>query len=388
VLAATEITDRAKRYRAHSPELEPGPPKQCGFCGSKRNVVPHHISGNEADLIPENLMWACKACNTRLGFLYRDNGIGKRTVQYNPSKGTKREQMERYAAAIKVMRGQFEGDIGHAVSVIRSTPREIRSSYTSRTWPVRRQMYGDSGRANPIRVPAETKALVGAALYAPAAGIQLGRSLMGRKNGRRRNPEAQSASVYEAFHGRPAERDTVIRTELFEHKNLAAIGDLCWIVVRYETPEGEMQDVRLEDFNGAFLAMNEKRPKTPQLFIEGGDQRVSLKQFEIGPPIHETETLGRMVCVAYFTTKDHLGDEGGEAEYVHVIEMPLDMAEFKEWGLHEMAKAAGLSNAAYWDELAEETEGAQGPDVIYDTRNRLMLLSGGSYSIPDEGIAN
>ena len=121
---------------------------------------------------------------------------------------------------------------------------------------------------------------------------------------------------------------------------------------------------------------------------KAGDQRVDLKQFEIGPPIHEQETLGRLVCVAYFTTKDHLGDEGGEAEYVHVIEMPLDMEEFKEWGLHEMAKAAGLSNAAYFDELEEETEGARGPDVIYDTRNKLMLLSGGSYSLPDEGIAN
>lgn len=211
---------------------------------------------------------------------------------------------------------------------------------------------------------------------------------MGRKNGRRRNPEAQSASAYEAFHGRPAETDTVVVTEILQHKNLAAIGKLCWIVVRYESADDEIQDVTLKAFKGAFLAMNEKRHKNPQLFIEGGDQRVDLKQFEIGPPIHETETLGRMVCVAYFTTKDHLGDEGGEAEYVHVIEMPLDMAEFKEWGLHEMAKAAGLSNSAYWDELEEETEGASGPDVIYDTRNRLMLLSGGSYSIPDEGIAN
>jgi len=244
-------------------------------------------------------------------------------------------------------------------------------------------------KATTFRIPAETKALVGAALYAPAAGIQLGRSLMGRKNGKKRkNPEGAAESAYKDFHGRPPDRDTVIATELHEHTVLPAIGELCWIVVRYETAEGEMQDVRLEDFGDAFLCMNERRQKNPQLFIEGGDQRVDLKQFEIGKPIHETETLGRMVCVAYFTRKDHLGDEGGEAEYVHVIEMPLDMEEFKEWGLHEMAKKAGLSNSAYWGELEEETEGAQGPDVIYDTRNRLMLLSGGSYSIPDEGIAN
>ena len=315
MLAASQITDRAKRYRAHSPELEPEPPKQCGFCGSKRNVVPHHISGNEADLVAENLMWACKSCNTRLGFLYRDNGIGKRTVQYNPSKGTKREQMERYAAAIKVMRGQFEGDIGQAVSTIRSTPRAIRSAYTARTWPVRKQLYGESGRANPAvsaqqyrlaqavlsgtardthmseaaareivdrtpaklrskfmrnapRVPEVTRTLAGAALYAPAAGLQLAHGLMG--NSKRRNPERAAESAYTDFHGRPPETETIIETEVLEHSVLPGIGKLCWMVVRYETDDDEIQDVVLRKFNGALLCMNERRHETPQLFIEGG----------------------------------------------------------------------------------------------------------------------
>lgn len=388
MLAATQITDRAKRYRAHSPELEPGPPKQCGFCGSKRNVVPHHITGNEADLEAQDLMWACKSCNTRLGFLYRDHGIGKRTVQYNPSKGTKREQMERYAAAIKVMRGQFEGDIGQAVATIRSTPRTIRSQYTARTWPVRRQLYGEAGRANPTKIPVVTRALASAALYPVTGGLALAKGLMGNGKRKRKNSSRESVGAYEAFHGRPPETDTVIRTEVLEHKNLAGIGELVWMVIRYEAWDDQIQDVVLREFDGALLAMNEKRHKNPQLYIEGGDQAVDLKQFEIGAPLHETETLGRLVCVAYFTTKDHLGDDGGEAEYVHVIEMPVDMKEFKEWGLDEMARAAGLSNSAYFEELEEETENARGPDVIYDTRNKLMLLSGGSYSLPDEGIAN
>lgn len=383
MLAANQVTDRALRYRAHAPDVRPGPPKQCGFCGSKRNVVPHHISGREEDLEPENLMWACKACNTALGFLYKKHGLGRRTVQYNPSKGSRREQMEHYAAAIKVMRGQFEGDIGAAMDTIRSTPRDIRSAYTSKTWPVRRQMYGEAGRANP-RIPAVTRALVGSAIYAPLTGLSVARSLRG--NPRRKNDGGGSASAYEDFHGRPADRDTIVETEIVEHSNLAGIGELVWCVIRYETADDEIQDVILRKFNGALLAMNEKRHKNPQLFITGGDQRVDLKQFEIGTPLHEYETLGRMVCVAYFTRKDHLGEDGGEAEYVHVIEMPLDMAEFKEWGLVEIAKAAGLSNAAYFDELEDETRGAVGPDVIYDTRNKLMMLSGGSYSIPDEGI--
>lgn len=55
--------------------------------------------------------------------------------------------MDTYAAAIKVMRGEWEVDLAKAISTIRSTPREIRSAYTSRTWPVRKQIYGPSGRA-------------------------------------------------------------------------------------------------------------------------------------------------------------------------------------------------------------------------------------------------
>jgi len=236
-----------------------------------------------------------------------------------------------------------------------------------------------------MRVPKEVQALTGAALYAPTAGLQLARSLRGNKK-KKRNSQRAAETEYEAFHGRGPEVDTIIETEHHTHSVLPGIGELCWMVIRYETEDGAVEDVTLEDFDGALLAMNEQRAQKPQLFIEGGDQRVDLKKFDIGPPLHENETLGRMVCVAYFTKKDHLGEDGGEAEYVHVIEMPVDMAEFKEWGLDEMARAAELSNAAYWDELEEETEGAQGPDVIYDTRNKLMLLSGGSYTLPDEGI--
>lgn len=212
------------------------------------------------------------------------------------------------------------------------------------------------------------------------------RSILGRRNGKRRNSQRAAAGTYRDFHGREPEVDTVIETEMHEHSVLPGIGELCWMVVRYETDDDEIQDVTLKDFDGALLAMNEQRNHLPQLFIEGGDQKVDLKQFEIGPPLHEHETLGRMVCVAYYTTKDHLGDEGGEAEFVHVVEMPVDMAEFKEWGLDELARSAGLSNADYFAELEDETEGAQGPDVIYDTRNKLMLLSGGTYTLPDEGI--
>jgi hypothetical protein len=145
-----QITDRAKRYRAHHPSVRPSAPKQCGFCGSKRNVVPHHINGRENDGSADNLMWACKKCNTAIGFKMRKAKLGTLTRQYNPAKFSKSFQMKAYGDAIKVMRGTFEGDVAKAVAAIRQTPRDIRSAYTARSWPVRRQIYGSSGRQSEI----------------------------------------------------------------------------------------------------------------------------------------------------------------------------------------------------------------------------------------------
>lgn len=143
------ITDRAKRYRAHATENRPPAPKRCGFCGGSRNIDIDHIYGDESDGAPDNLMWLCRGCNTAKAARMRAVGIGKLTRQYNPKKGgggSRTAQLAAYGAAIKVMRGQFEGDIGKALQTIRSTSPDLRSAYTARTWPIRRQVYGRSGR--------------------------------------------------------------------------------------------------------------------------------------------------------------------------------------------------------------------------------------------------
>lgn len=106
-----------------------------------------HVNGKESDGARENLMWACKSCNATKAHLMKKVGLGERVAQYNP-KASKHSQMEEYAAAIKVMRGTFEGDVAKAVAVIRATPPEIRSAYTARTWKTRRSLYGPAGRGN------------------------------------------------------------------------------------------------------------------------------------------------------------------------------------------------------------------------------------------------
>ena len=64
----------------------------------------------------------------------------------------------------------------------------------------------------------------------------------------------------------------------------------------------------------------------------------------------------------YQTNKTHLGDEGGEAVYVHRFRA------VNKAGKHVVVK------------MARE------PDLIYDVRNEQLLFSGGSYEILREGI--
>jgi hypothetical protein len=163
---------------------------------------------------------------------------------------------------------------------------------------------------------------------------------LGRKrNKAKRNPADAASEAYAGFHGRPPDELVKIEETVHFHRHLAGAGELRKIEVhgRYT--------VTLSNFKGALLAFNEKRT---QLFIKGGDQAVDLKQFGI-KTTHEIETLGEVRAIEYFTTKDHLGSDGGTAVYVHRFHKPY-------------------------------------PILIYRTIDKKLEFSGGSYDVPDEGI--
>jgi hypothetical protein len=83
-----EISDRAKRYRANTPECRPRGPKRCHWCKTRTapQFVPDHVDGNESNTSRRNLVWACKSCNTKRGKAMAKAGKGVRTRQYNPGK--------------------------------------------------------------------------------------------------------------------------------------------------------------------------------------------------------------------------------------------------------------------------------------------------------------
>jgi len=169
---------------------------------------------------------------------------------------------------------------------------------------------------------------------------------------RRPNPADAAADVYEEFHGRPSSEVVTVTEKIHYHEHLAALGELRTLIV--QARDGAR--VTLTRFKKAILCTNEAKN---QMFVRGGDQSVDLKSFGIRTA-HEIETLGRVVELAYFTTKDHLGDEGGTALYFHVS------GETNENGKRKMAG---------W-----------GPDLIYHTVDERLEFSGGSYMIRAEGV--
>jgi hypothetical protein len=125
---------------------------------------------------------------------------------------------------------------------------------------------------------------------------------------------------------------------------LAGIGDLRKLKIKSANGHWKVTVKFLKPY--PILSMNEA---ATQLYIEGGDQFVDLRDFGIKTP-HEKEILGHVTDVWYFTTKDHLRPEDGGTAIYH----------------HKFGKIK--------------------PTMIYDVPNQLLEFAGGGYTIPDEGI--
>lgn len=121
------VTDRAKRYRAQ--KNQPPGPRVCNFCGSRKNVDVDHITGNEADGEPEDLIYLCRSCNVSKGVVQARNRIGVRTMQFNPRKIPSFTEFQNSAA---ILVGVRKGDAAKATATIRATPPGKRAEYAQR----------------------------------------------------------------------------------------------------------------------------------------------------------------------------------------------------------------------------------------------------------------
>ena len=142
----SQITDRAKRYRANAA----APPKhRCFACGNPKVRGVAHIDGNEANTHPRNLDWTCASCNARMANTLRKARIGKKTAQYNPRRrqaASKAAPFGAYFAALDILNGKAPGNVQTAIRTVQSVPPETRHRYGKRLWEIRKERYGPSGR--------------------------------------------------------------------------------------------------------------------------------------------------------------------------------------------------------------------------------------------------
>lgn len=144
----SEITDRAKRYRANKSDATPK--KHCFSCGAKNPRDRAHIDGNESNNDPRNLAPQCRSCNVRFANTLHKAGVGKKTRQYNPKKRASSPSLGAYLSAIAIARGDQPGNVTSAVRTLQATTPAQRSQYAKRIWEIRRERYGSTGRQDSL----------------------------------------------------------------------------------------------------------------------------------------------------------------------------------------------------------------------------------------------
>lgn len=98
-----------------------------------------HLDGHEENTAAENLIWNCRACNTRLGVVYKRLGIGRRTHQFNPA-GQGATSLGQWLTAVLSMKGESDQmTVPAAVEMIRATPPADRSRFAREIWEKRRE---------------------------------------------------------------------------------------------------------------------------------------------------------------------------------------------------------------------------------------------------------
>jgi hypothetical protein len=202
------------------------------------------------------------------------------------------------------------------------------------------------------------------AVCAAAGRAKYGQAEMTRRSvaGRRRatrgnppNPQEAAREMYESFHGKPAEGETLVEEEFHVHEHLSPLGVLTEFKVAtitgldatLATSEGE-KDAGDYDETAArpgtvFLCSNEQGT---QLYFVGGDQSLDLARLKFtGDLVKDDMVIGILYEVTYRTRK-----------------------KFDKFQLTE-----------YYHELGEET-GDQ-PFLRYDSLSPHLAISGGKYKI-------
>jgi hypothetical protein len=332
----SEITDRAKRYRAHRVyRLK----KNCELCGSRKNLLPDHKDGNESNGRSSNMRTLCKSCNGKEAFRLKRLGRGVRTRQFNPDKKGARSLGAYVSAAVSHTRGAHDA----GGKLIHETPKWRRREFAREI----AERKATSFRVNPKRV-------------------------------KRRNAGEQSAEqLYTDFHGRAPSKTKTFPSDVDynNHPKLAQlgvanslwVGERCELIlherrgvteIRHTDPDDEGWCVRIDfKWNPPDVA---SEPSGRQMYFVGGNQDISayLRQFHVDER-KDWIDLGPCVLIEYETQK-----------------------EFDKFEPY-----------VYFHALGEETgeypgDNGLNPRLMYNRVRKRLFLSGGSYVVKPEGIVD
>lgn len=179
---------------------------------------------------------------------------------------------------------------------------------------------------------------------------------------RRNNPNEgllEAEQLAEGFHGRPAKEQFDIDETIHYDKDLAQLGLLCEFEILTDSEDSTVSPIAFQYRKNPIRLCGTKDRK--QIILVGGNQNLSNCFSALGIPkdyLHKRAVvLGHIHSISYFSDKWHL--EGGKEQEKGV--------EYQ----HEFGEQGGTL-----------------PQLIYYPKDERMEISGGSYTIRDEGIYN
>ncbi len=406
----SNVSDRAKRYRANQKACKPAGLKKCKLCGSRSDVMVDHVDGNESNGRKSNLRWLCRSCNNTLGAEMARAGQGRRTVQYNPKHKGAQTLGEYMQAVLQHTRGAHDA----AGKIIHETPKAKRQEFASEIW-ARRESHGtarpgssSAGYDEPdwVRNPRQrncgsessTEYRLGYNLgQMDRQGAQLrktddeltatckaqfpkwqsvGPFISGYDDGyggfgflhsphsdrvraanpasARRNPGTadeeyeQAKKTAELFHGRPVQEEIEVEEKIKTHDWYVSIGPLIKLVIKplSKTPR---RSVSLPfPKSGDDVVQLFCSPDGRQFYLRGGDQELNLDALGMGS---DSEWFRDFMLI-------------GEAKEITY----RDKKKFHKFALTE-----------YYHKLGEVT--GKKPMFAYDSLAHKMSIIGGQYKV-------
>jgi hypothetical protein len=172
---------------------------------------------------------------------------------------------------------------------------------------------------------------------------------------------ADAEEMSSKFHGRdPEEIIDLLEPEKY-HSNLTKLGNLrlLEVVLPGDMESGKVVPIQFAE-DGDEQVELACTPDGQQLLLLAGDQTLDLEALEVPIDLQAKDYIevGMVHSITYFTDKHHL--EGPKYQ---------------------------KKGCEYRHEFAEEKDGIN-PDLVYDTQNSRMMLTGGTYKVEERGIVN